>query len=183
MTVDITAVRLEELSADRIRVSGARGKAPPPTLKVTLSADGGWLAEAEVSYAGINALARAKLAASIVRQRIDFLAIEETCRIELLGTGAVHDNDHSYRFEQSSASEQFSTHFSASGEFRVRTAIRSQSKQIAQQVADEVLALYCCGPAGGGGVRQSVTEQVSTASILVDRQHIERHVRAVEVFA
>jgi len=179
VTVDITGVKLEELSKNRISVSGVCGRPPPTTLKVTVSADGGWLAEAEISYAGINALARAKLAASIVRHRISALSIEEGCRVELLGTGAVHDNDQSHRFEQSNTSEQFFT----SGEFRVRAAIRSQSKETAQLLADEILALYCCGPAAGGGVRQSVTEQVSTASMLIDREQIEQHVHVVEVLA
>ena len=178
VTVDITAIQLAEYAPNRISVTGARGRPPPNTLKVTVSVDGGWLAEAEISYAGINALARAKLAANTVKLRLQTLAINEVCRIELLGTGAVHDNDQAERFEQSNASENFSMN----GEFRVRVAIRCPSKKTAQCVADEVLALYCCGPAGGGGVRQLVSEQVSTASVLIDRQQIERHVRAVEVF-
>ncbi len=179
VTVDITRVELEEVEPNRIRVTGPKGSPPPATLKVTVSVDGGWLAEAEISYAGINALRRAELAASTVQQRLQLLSINEPCRIELLGTGAVHDNDQSQRFKQSNAA----ANFSMNGEFRVRVAIRSRSKVTAQRVADEVLALYCCGPAGGGGVRQSVTEQVSTASVLIDRQLIEQHVRALEVFA
>ena len=179
VTVDITQIELAECGPNRIRVRGARGRPPPDTMKVTVSYDGGWLAEAEISYAGINALARARLAADTVKQRLGVLAIEEACRIELLGTGAVHDNDQSERFEQSYACRDFSM----SGEFRLRVATRSRLKSIAQRAADEVLALYCCGPAGGGGVRQTVTEQISTASVLIDRQQIEQHVRAVEVFA
>ena len=175
--VDITSVELEELDDNRVRVTGARGAAPPSTLKVTVSVDGGWLAEAEISYAGINALARAQLAADTVKGRLKSLSIAQPCRIELLGTGAVHDNDQSARVTQSN--QQFSLH----GEFRVRVAFRCNDQNTAQRVADEVLALYCCGPAGGGGVRQSVTEQVSTASVLVDRQRIEPHVQIVEVMA
>ena len=179
VTVDITAIELAECAPNRISVTGARGRPPPDTMKVTVSYDGGWMAEAEISYAGINALARARLAADTVKLRLRALAIHEICRIELIGTGAVHDNDQAERFEQSFASGDFSMN----GEFRVRVAIRSWSKNTAQRAADEVLALYCCGPAGGGGVRQSITEQMSTASVLIDRQQIEQHVRAVEVFA
>jgi len=183
VTVDLTSVELADSGENKVSVTGVKGKPPPDTLKVTVSADGGWLAEAEISYAGINALARAELAANTVKKRLQSLSISEPCRIELLGTGAVHDNDESQRFEHArafdnTAPEQFSLH----GEFRVRVAIRSHSKDTAQQVADEVLALYCCGPAAGGGVRQAVAEQVSTASVLMDRKYIERHVRALEVF-
>jgi len=183
VTVDLTSVRLEEVAPNRIRVTGCKGRPPPTSLKVTVSADGGWLAEAEISYAGINALARAQLAASTIKERLQILSINEQCRIELLGAGAVHDNDESERFARSNTTGQLPTLFSSCGEFRVRAAIRCRSRDTAQCVADEVLALYCCGPSGGGGVRQSVTEQVSTTSVLIDRQQIEPHVRALEVFA
>lgn len=183
VTVDITGVVLEDIGKNRVRLTGAKGKPPPPTLKVTVSADGGWLGEAEISYAGINALARAELAAITVKKRLRLQSIVEPCRIELLGTGAVHDNDQSECFEHARAFDNMaSENFSMNGEFRLRVAIRTRSKEIAQQVADEVLALYCCGPAGGGGVRQSVSEQVTTASVLIDKNAIEKHVRAVEVF-
>ena len=44
--------------ADRVRVTGARGKPAPETLKATVCVDGGVLGEAEISYAGPNAAAR-----------------------------------------------------------------------------------------------------------------------------
>ena len=48
-------------------------------------------------------------------------------------------------------------------------------------VVDELMMLYCSGPAGGGGHRGSVTSQIATASVLIPRERIEPHVR-VEVF-
>ena len=50
-----------------------------------------------------------------------------------------------------------------------------------EQVADEVQSLYCSGPAAGGGVRQSVTSQVSTASVLVPRAPVEARAIVREV--
>ena len=44
---------------NRIGVSGGRGHAPPRQLKATVCVENGWLGEAEMSYAGPNALARA----------------------------------------------------------------------------------------------------------------------------
>jgi hypothetical protein len=52
--------------------------------------------------------------------------------------------------------------------------------RVAQRVADEVLSLYCSGPAAGAGVRQHVTSQISTASILVDRARVQPQVQLVE---
>ena len=38
-----------------------------------------------------------------------------------------------------------------------------------ERAAREVLSLYCCGPAGGGGVRMRVTDRIRTLSFLVPR--------------
>jgi hypothetical protein len=51
---------------------------------------------------------------------------------------------------------------------------------MAQWIADEVLALYCSGPAGGAGVRHRIAPQVTTASILVDRSRVKASARLVE---
>ena len=56
-----------ELASDRVRVTGARGKPAPDTLKATVCVSSGTLGEAEISYAGRNAAARAQLAAQTIR--------------------------------------------------------------------------------------------------------------------
>lgn len=173
VALDITQVSLSEDDADRIRVVGARGKAPPETLKVTISADGGWLAEAEMIYAGPNAFARAKMAADIIRSRVRQHDVHEDLRVDIIGTGAVFDNDTSTRRNAINAP--------LDGEFRVRTAIRTHDRATAEYVNDEVLSLFCSGPAGGGGYRCNVTGQVNTASILIPRTTVEPHVYAEEI--
>ncbi|MDH3451115.1 MAG: DUF1446 domain-containing protein, partial [Gammaproteobacteria bacterium] len=173
VTLDITGVTLAEAGKDRIRVNGARGAPPPATLKVSVSADGGWLAESEMLYAGPNAGARAQLAAQIVRARCRRNGVTEPLRIEIVGTGAVFDNAISQR--------QRGTNISMDGEYRLRAAVRTANKATAQYVNDEVLSLFCSGPAGGGGYRCSITGQVSTASVLVPRAAVEAQTRVVEV--
>ena len=76
MILDISEVELHQLGPDRVRVSGAKGKATPDTLKVLVDMDGGWLGEGEISYAGPNALARAKMSAEIMRERVDLLHLD-----------------------------------------------------------------------------------------------------------
>ena len=134
--------------------------------------DAGWLGEAEISYAGPNALARAELAAAVVRTRCRTIGIADPVRVEVLGTQAILDGNTQGRRARVSPA--------ADGEYRVRAAVRSASRKIAQQVADEVLSLYCSGPAGGAGVRQHVTSQISTASILVDRGLVQPRITLVE---
>src|ERR1700674_2693323 len=75
VVLDLGEVTVEEVGVDRVRVQGALGKPPPATLKATVCVDAGWLGEGEISYAGPNALARAELAASVVRARCRSIGI------------------------------------------------------------------------------------------------------------
>jgi ATP adenylyltransferase/5',5'''-P-1,P-4-tetraphosphate phosphorylase II len=43
---------------------------------------------------------------------------------------------------------------------------------VVELATQELLALYCCGPAGGGGVRRHHTQRLKTASYLVPRQQV-----------
>ncbi|MEQ8228616.1 MAG: acyclic terpene utilization AtuA family protein [Rhodospirillales bacterium] len=173
VTLDVTGVTLADDGKDRVRVTGAKGHPPPETLKVTVSADGGWLGEAELTYAGPNALARANLAADIVRKRCARNGVAEPVRIEIVGAGAAFDND--------AADRQRGANMPMDGEYRLRAAVRTQDKATAQYVNDEVLSLFCSGPAGGGGYRCSITGQVNTASVLVPRGPVEDQAKAEEV--
>jgi hypothetical protein len=172
VVLDLGEVTVDEEGAHRVRVRGARGKPPPATLKATVSVDAGWLGEGEISYAGPNALARAELAAAVVRARCRTIGIRDAVRVEVLGTEAILDGNTGGRRARVAAA--------ADGEYRVRAAVRSAQRAAAQRVADEVLSLYCSGPAAGAGVRQHVVPQVSTASILVDRVRVQPRVTVVE---
>lgn len=172
VVLDIGEVEVEQVAADRVQVRGARGKPPPATLKATVCVDAGWLGEGEISYAGPNALARAELAAQVVKSRCHSIGISDPVRVEVLGTQAIFDSDARGRRARVQAN--------LAGEYRMRAAVRSGTRKVAQQVSDEVLSLYCSGPAGGAGVRQHVTLQVSTASILIDRALVAAKVEIVE---
>ena len=93
VTLDISEVEVEQVGLDRVRVSGAKGKPAPDNWKVTISVDGGWLGEGEISYAGPNALARARLAAQTIRERVDILGLDCDLRTDLIGTISIHDGD------------------------------------------------------------------------------------------
>ena len=79
--------------ADRVRVTGARGKPAPETLKATVCVDGGVLGEAEISYAGPNAAARARLAAEIIGERMRKRAPGLVFRVDAIGVVSVLGDD------------------------------------------------------------------------------------------
>lgn len=162
VVMDITAAQVEEMGKDRVRVSGVRGKPRPNTLKATVCFEAGWLAEAEISYAGPNAPARARLAAEVVRTRLARRAPGLAVRVDAMGIASVFND---------TAGTLLNAAFPAStvSDVRLRFAAQSTDKVALDLLLDEVEGLYCAGPAGGGGVRRHLTARLSSASCLVER--------------
>ncbi len=71
VVADFTQVRVVEEGQDRVRVSGGRGTPRTGTLKVTVAYVDGFIGEGQISYGGPGAVARAKLALEIVRERLE----------------------------------------------------------------------------------------------------------------
>lgn len=166
VVADIGEAELTQLGADRVQVSGVRGHPRPATLKATLCYEGGWLAEGEISYAGPNAAARARLAAQIVRERLEHLGHGALAlRADLIGVASVLADD---------AGRWWNDHALAPrDDVRLRIAAASATKEEAEVVTREVLALYTCGPAGGGGVRTHVTPRLASDSCFVPREWLQ----------
>ena len=61
VTARLDSVRLSADGPDRVRISGVRGEAPPPTLKVGLSRLGGWRNEVVFVLTGLDIEAKAAL--------------------------------------------------------------------------------------------------------------------------
>ena len=170
VVLDLGAVTVEELAPDRVRVTGARGKPAPDTLKATVCIDGGVLGEVEISYAGINAAARARLAAETIRERMRRRAPSLAFRIDAIGAISVlGDNggalEHAWPV--------------AARDIRLRFAAQSTNAADVQLLLDEVEALYCAGPAGGCGVRKHLTPRLASASCLIERQFVRPRITMV----
>src|SRR5574340_366422 len=70
VVLDLSTLRLDDLGGERVRVRGATGRAPPAQLKVVAGYADGWMGQALVGYTWPQALAKARAAEAIVRQRI-----------------------------------------------------------------------------------------------------------------
>lgn len=159
VTADFSRVNVAEVGADRVQVSNAGGAARPDQLKVTVAFDGGYLAEAEVSYAGPGAVDRAALASTIVKDRINKVhGIQTSCRTDLIGLNALHQLE-----TESAPNVQ---------DVRLRTALRTNKHDAAQALLWEVESLLCCGPAGGAGYRGRIEPSVLTYSTFVKRDQV-----------
>ena len=170
VSADVTSMELIEEAPNRIKVVGIKGHARPEKLKVTVCVDGGYMAEAEMTYAGLNALERAKLAGEVVLSRMRASGHNADIRMDILGAYSVLDGGRAEQMEDKM--------LPFDGDYRVRLALISEDRNTAQLLCDELQHLYCSGPAGGGGYRAAVTEQMASASILLDRALIAPHIHA-----
>jgi hypothetical protein len=59
-------IELTQEGADRVRVAGVRGEAPPPTLKVTANLDAGWRNSMTLALTGAQVVDKARFAAEAV---------------------------------------------------------------------------------------------------------------------
>lgn len=174
VVVDLSGVTVREVGPDRVEVSGIAGKPAPERLKTTVCYEGGWQGEAEISYAGPNALARAQLAARILRERLAFRAPPELRkRLDIIGLASVFDDDDGALQREAAAAD-------GDGDFRLRLAVEHPERAWVERATQELLALYCAGPAGGGGVRRGFQRRVCTASYLVKRTDVEAFATLVE---
>ncbi len=169
VTADLSGVQMKQRGTDRVAVWGGTGQAAPEQLKVTVGIVDGFLAEAEISYAGPGAVDRGRLACEIVAERLRMTAGQfEDIRFDLVGIDALHGQRLSQRAE-------------LPYEIRVRVAARSRDLGDAERVGREVEALYTNGPAGGAGVRRSVREVLSIESCLVPRRQVRPDVSMQEI--
>ncbi len=152
---DFSNVTLADAGDDRVAVSGASGRPPTGLLKVTIGFRDSFVGEGEMSYAGPNALARARLALDIVRARLELTKVETSeLRCDIIGVDAVHRGAGA-----GLACEP--------REVRIRVAGRTGSLSEAIRIGNEVETLWSNGPAGGGGGRKMAREIIATASTLI----------------
>jgi hypothetical protein len=160
VVADIGEAEVRAAGADRVALSGVRGHARPAQYKVNVCYEGGWLAEGEISYAGARAEARARLAADILRSRLAGLAL----RVDLIGALSILADDGGRALAATPAGE--------ARDVRLRVAAVHAERAQAERLTREMMALYTCGPAGGGGVRTALTPRLNTRSCLLPREQV-----------
>ncbi|WP_043115123.1 acyclic terpene utilization AtuA family protein, partial [Pseudacidovorax intermedius] len=171
LTPDVVAdIREAEVlqTADGVRLQGVRGHARPATLKVNVCHATGWFAEGEISYAGARALGRARLAGDVLRER---LRDAGPLRVDLIGACSIFGDDEG-RALAAVLDEAAPVTQDALRDIRLRVAIQHTDADVARRLVREVTALYCCGPAGGGGVRTGMRPRLGTVSCLVPREAV-----------
>ncbi|MFM0336814.1 acyclic terpene utilization AtuA family protein [Paraburkholderia fungorum] len=159
VVADFSQVCVAEEAPDRVRVTGGCGTPRTGTLKVSVAYVDGFIGEGQISYGGPGAVARARLALDIVRERLALTGVQTSeLRFDLIGVNALHGETAGTR-----AAEPY--------EVRARVAGRTATAAQAVLIGNEVETLYTNGPAGGGGVTKSTREVLAVQSILLPREH------------
>ena len=161
VVADISAASVTAVGRDRVRLSGVRGHPRTATLKANIFFDGGWLGEGEISYAGPNAEARARLAMDVLQKRMGALL---ALRFDLIGVSSILGDDANRQLTQTPSGQ--------AQDVRLRVAGRHEDVAVVDRLLRELTALWTGGPAGGGGVRVAKRQRLSMQSCLIAREQV-----------
>jgi len=140
LIVDFSNIKFESIGRNTIRMTGAKSKGLPPTLKVAGFVEHpGFLVDIEIGFAGEGALARALNAADVLRYRLNTWA-PDTISIDVVGLNSV-------------LGAKSKPHRGDPVELRVHISAQCETAMDAQSVEDEIYSLTLSGPAGGCSVR------------------------------
>ncbi|WP_300647471.1 acyclic terpene utilization AtuA family protein [Paenalcaligenes sp.] len=167
---DFSQVQFTQVGPSQIAIQGASGREKSGLLKVSIGYQDGYVGTGEIAYAGPSAKERAELAYQVVQERLQQLGVDYSeLRGDLIGVSALHGDAISTSYQRI-----------APYEVLLRVSGRTQTREAAQTIGNEVEALYTNGPAGGGGAKKWVKEIVAVASVLIPEQVVQPIVKIWE---
>jgi hypothetical protein len=166
---DFTTIQLADDGADRVRVSGIKGRPPTDKLKVSIAYRSGFKAVGTLVYAWPDALEKAQLADRILRERLDRLGLRfERILTEFVGATATHGR---------LAGDQHDA-----PEVQLRFGVRGE-KAAVERFTREIAPLVLNGPpsvTGFAGGRPKVEEIVAYWPALIDKSVVKTSVQIIQ---
>ena len=166
---DFASIELEDSGPDRVRVTGIRGRPRPQTLKLSISYAAGWKAIGTLVYSWPQALAKARAADSIVRER-------------LLQLGLVFDEIYTEFFGVNACLGPSAPLNPDPPEVQLRIGVRGHDRKAVDRFTRELIPLVLNGPPGATGFgegRPAVREIVAYWSALIPREEITTRVEVI----
>ncbi|MEM7309819.1 MAG: acyclic terpene utilization AtuA family protein [Planctomycetota bacterium] len=166
---DFTSFELSEDGPGRVRVSGVKGAAPTDTYKVSISYEDGWKAAGQLTVSGPDALAKARLCANIVWDRLAFDGFDygpDERMEEYVGAGVCHDGIAGGTSDDPP-------------EVVLRMGVKGPDKAKVNRFGMELVPLVTSGPpgvTGFAGGRPKATEIIGFWPALVRKSLIETKV-------
>lgn len=165
--LDMTEVRIEDIGPNQVRVSGARGKKAPDTLKVVMGYSDGWMGQAMAGFSWPDALAKAQAADRIVRKQMERIRLQyDEIQTDYLGYNSLHGPLAAPPAEELN-------------EVYLRVAVRTRKKEDAAKLSRLFPPLALNGPPSMSGFT-GVTpprELLGMWSCLIPREEVESQVQ------
>lgn len=170
VTLSLLNVSLEDQGENRVKVMGAKGRAPPPTLKVSATYRDGYKAEGMLALFGRNAKAKARRCGEMILERVKLAGfdLERTC-IECLGGGDLVPGI------ESSTSEPL--------ECMLRICIADHRLEALECFSRQIAPMVTAGPPGTTGYttgRPRIRPVFGYWPCLVNAEDVRPHVEAME---
>lgn len=171
---DFTSIRLARAGKDRVRVSGVRGGPRPAQLKVSVAYFYGYKAVGTLVYGWPNAVAKARDADRVLRQRLTGLGLRfDAILTELVGFDATHGP----------LARRAAPGFDPP-EVQLRIGVRAADLAPVERFTREIAPLILNGPpsvTGFAGGRPKPEEIVAYWPALIDREEVQPCVELVPV--
>jgi hypothetical protein len=168
-TVSFLGLEVADLGDDRVRVTGARGRPPPATYKVSATFRAGFRASGTLTICGHEAAAKARRCGEIVLARLREAGHEpRESLIECLGAGG--------ELCVSSAERQ------QAREVVLRLSVADERRETVERFTRELMPLVTCGPQGTTGYaegRPRVHEVVGYWPCLLPRERVRPVVEVI----
>lgn len=168
---DFSNVRFLQTGENQVAAYGAYSHGLTDTYKVNLAYMDGYLGLGEVSFGGRNSLARAQLAADIIKKRWEIIGIRPlSFQFDYIGFNSLY---------KTKISSNLST--AEPPEIRLRVAVHTNTEREATLLIREVQCMYINGPAGSSGIASHIEPILAIENFLVPRKAITYHCTYTEV--
>lgn len=167
---DLTTVRVEEIGADRVRLSGMTGRERPDQLKVQIGYTDGWIAEGRVLIPWPDTIEKADRCEEFIRKRLDIIGIRpREIRFDRVGINAL-------------GGSMIAIPAKDPEEIEVRVAARVQTRAEADAIRRELTHFTTAGPVGTAfGAQIKAREVIALWPTLVPRELVQTTVAVEEV--
>jgi hypothetical protein len=171
---DFTTILLRQAGKDRVRVSGIRGRPRTRKLKVSCAYSYGFKAVGTLVYAWPDALAKARQADRVLRDRLRNLGLEfEAVLTEFVGANATHG-----------PLAELGTLGDELPEVQLRVGVRARERAPVDRFTREIAPLILNGPpsvTGFAGGRPKPEEIVAYWPALIDEAEVHATVEILQV--
>ncbi|MDQ0026015.1 hypothetical protein J2X90_003838 [Variovorax paradoxus] len=171
VVADFTQVRIEQAGEHRVRVHGAKGRAPTESYKVCATYVEGFKCAAQLTIVGFDAVAKARRTGEAILARTSTLFTQH-------GFGPYSD----MQLEVLGAESCYGPHAQATQtrEAVLRLAVTHASKEALELFAREVAPAgtsWAPGTTGAGGGRSSVAPSIRQYAFLLDKSNVQARVK------